>query len=578
LRLPIPNGEDHALLAHIRTLVKMSKYRCLLLVVVLAPLAGGAQTNTPPKVEKSASSCHVNPPVAKGTEAAQSILQGYGTGGFTIKTDSPEAQEYFNNGMQLGHAFAHRSAVAAFRRAQQLDPACAMCVWGEAWARGPSINFTISDDAQAELMPLVDKAAALAKNNPERERALIAALAKRYKKGGGKGAGDQEYARAMDALSARYPTDNEIAIMTADSWMIPASQENTRDHLDRVIQILEAALQRSPNDTGVIHFYIHATEMDGVGAEALPYAEKLAALTPAASHLVHMPSHVYFGLGRYRDAEKSNFAAVAIDNANAERLKPKGGVFGLNYHDHNVLYGEAASLLDGDVSGGMALARTEVLQLVVMQPDKPFQQLGLGSAYVVFGRYGSPTEVEDLADPGAAMPYARAMWHYARGEFAARNHDVDSVKKEASAIRLGVDEAQKFQDSSSQASAMVDIARLVLVGRAAMLEMHWSDAEAAYRNAAEIQEAKLGTIMDPPAWWYPIRRSVAAALLAAGNPAAAEVEARQALSVWSRDPQSLRVLAESERKLGETEEGQKQIRLAQTNWSGSVERLPLSLL
>lgn len=125
---------------------------------------------------------------------------------------------------------------------------------------------------------------------------------------------------------------------------------------------------------------------------------------------------------------------------------------------------------------------------------------------------------------------------------------------------------------------MVDIARLVLVGRAAMLEMHWSDAEAAYRNAAEIQEAKLGTIMDPPAWWYPIRRSVAAALLAAGNPAAAEVEARQALSVWSRDPQSLRVLAESERKLGETEEGQKQIRLAQTNWSGSVERLPLSLL
>ena len=125
---------------------------------------------------------------------------------------------------------------------------------------------------------------------------------------------------------------------------------------------------------------------------------------------------------------------------------------------------------------------------------------------------------------------------------------------------------------------MVDIARLVLVGRAAMLERRWSDAEAAYRNAAEIQEAKLGTLMDPPAWWYPIRRSVAAALLASGNPGAAEVEARQALAEWSRDPQSLRVLADSERKLGETREGQKQIRLAQTNWSGSIEKLPLSLL
>jgi hypothetical protein len=70
----------------------------------------------------------------------------------------------------------------------------------------------------------------------------------------------------------------------------------------------------------------------------------------------------------------------------------------------------------------------------------------------------------------------------------------------------------------------------VLVGRAAMLERRWSDAEAAYRNAAEMQEAKLGTIMGPPAWWYPIRRSVAA-----GNPSAAEVESRQALSAWSRD-------------------------------------------
>jgi hypothetical protein len=152
------------------------------------------------------------------------------------------------------------------------------------------------------------------------------------------------------------------------------------------------------------------------------------------------------------------------------------------------------------------------------------------------------------------------------------------VKKEASAIHLGVDEAQKFQDASSQASAMVEIAHLVLIGRTAMLEGRWSGAEAAYRNAAEIQEAKLGTIMDPPAWWYPIRRSVAAAFLAAGNPAAAEVEARQALSAWSRDPQSLRIVAESETKLGKTEEGQKQIHLAQTNWSGSLEKVSLSIL
>jgi len=58
-------------------------------------------------------------------------------------------------------------------------------------------------------------------------------------------------------------------------------------------------------------------------AEALPYAEKLEALAPAASHLVHMPSHAYFWVGRYREAEQSNLNAVAIDNANAERLNPR---------------------------------------------------------------------------------------------------------------------------------------------------------------------------------------------------------------------------------------------------------------
>jgi hypothetical protein len=135
------------------------------------------------RAEKSVPGFHAQPSATKGPEAAQSILHGYGTGGFTIKTNSPEAQEYFNNGMQLAHAFAHKSAIAAFRRAEQLDPACAMCVWGEAWARGPSINFTIDDDAQAELVPLVAKAAVLARNNPERERELIAALEKRYKNG-----------------------------------------------------------------------------------------------------------------------------------------------------------------------------------------------------------------------------------------------------------------------------------------------------------------------------------------------------------------------------------------------------------
>ena len=63
---------------------------------------------------------------------AQKILTGYGSGGFPIHTADPGAQAFFDNGMQLGHAFAHKDSIAAFKEARRLDPSCAMCAWGEA--------------------------------------------------------------------------------------------------------------------------------------------------------------------------------------------------------------------------------------------------------------------------------------------------------------------------------------------------------------------------------------------------------------------------------------------------------------
>ena len=62
------------------------------------------------------------------------LMSGYGTGGFPITTKVPLVQAFFDNGMQLAHAFAHKAAIAAMAEAVRLDPDCAMCLWGEAWA------------------------------------------------------------------------------------------------------------------------------------------------------------------------------------------------------------------------------------------------------------------------------------------------------------------------------------------------------------------------------------------------------------------------------------------------------------
>jgi hypothetical protein len=510
--------------------------------------------------------------------AATALLTGYGAGGFAVKTASREAQAYFDNGMQLAHAFAHKASIAAFRRAEQLDPDCAMCVWGEAWARGPTINYPISDSVQAQLAGLADHAAALAKNNPPEERALIAALQKRYHQGGGKGPGDMAFAQAMDALYDAYPSDDEVAVMAADAWMIPAAQDNSRDHLSRSVQMLEQVLHRSPDNSAAIHFYIHATEMDGVAAEALPYAARLPALAPAASHLIHMPSHTYFWVGQYRAAENANLAAMKIDDENAARLKPKDGVFGLPYHGHNVQYGEAAALMDGDSKEALALATAQLQQMSAPGSSGFLHQFGFVTAYFVFGRFASPQTVASLPQPDKTLPYALAMWHYARGEADARIGDVQAVQREARAIVVGHDDLAQFGDSAAQVQAMIDIARLVLEGRVAMIEKRWSDAEAAYRKAADIQDAKLGALNDPPTWWYPVRRSVAAALLAKGDPVAARVEVNEALSRWPLDPQSLRVLADCQQALGQVDEAKRQLALARANWLGDAAALPIAQL
>ncbi|WP_304192347.1 hypothetical protein [Phenylobacterium aquaticum] len=526
-----------------------------------SPICGGVADPTPAK-------------------PAVEILAGYGTGGFDIQTRTPRAQAFFTNGMQLAHAFAHKAATNAFAEAVKLDPDCAMCLWGEAWSRGPTINYTIERQDQAELRPLVDKAARLAGSASPRDRMLIAALQKRYVDGGGKGRGDYAFARAMDEIARAYPDDNEVAIITADAWMIPASNKETQENLPRAVELLEGALKRQPNDTGAIHFYIHATEMSGFGGRAEPYADKLATLAPSASHLVHMPSHTFYLVGRYGDALSANQQAAKLDGANAQRqgLTGPDGIWKLTYHAHNVQFGIGGAMMDGDGPGALALAKTVLDRPPSTEPDGGFAQYLLGSAYFAYGRYADRAQVLALADPGVKQPYARAMWRYARGEAAARAGDAAAVRAEAAQIAVPSADLKGFDYLRPQIGAMVSVARGVLTGRGAMLEGRPQDAAMAYRDAAMIQEKTLRRLSDPPAWWYPVRRSYAAALLAAGEPARATAEAETTLKRAPKDPLTLVVLSRAAAAQDRKAEADQRLAQAKAGWTGAFVAPPAGLI
>jgi tetratricopeptide (TPR) repeat protein len=504
------------------------------------------------------------------------LLSGYGGGGFPIRTNSPQAQAYFDNGMQLAHAFAHKAAIQAFHESVRLDPNCAMCLWGEAWASGPTINYPIPPDDQAKLAAMVVRAQALAANAPPKERELIAALALRYDNGGGHGGGDRAFADAMATIAAKYPIDDEIAVMAADAWMIPSSLSNKTANIDKAVVLLEQVLKRNPDYTPAIHFYIHATEMAGYPGRAEPYADRLAMLAPSAAHLVHMPSHTYYHIGRYQDAVDANVKAVALGIANAKRLglPEPDGVWDLPYHAHNVQYGVGGALLSGDGKDALALSDPLVARAAAgkQKGNDVFPQMVAGTGYFAEARYADPHKVLALREP--ALPYVKAYWHYARGEAAARLSDAALVRKEAAAIPDHVG-PEKQDDATDGAGRMMRIAHHVLDGRAAMLENKPDEALAAFKAATKLQETRafLG-FSDPPAFWYPVRRDMAAALLAMGKPKDALREAEDTLKATPREPVTLAIKAQVEAGLGQAANAAADRNAALALWHGDRSLLP----
>ena len=519
-----------------------------LMTLMLAAVATGAVAQAPAPAPPPPASHSEMTTMSHGDMIAPTtaqILPGYGSGGFPITTKVPRAQAFFDNGMQLAHAFAHKAAIKAMAEAVRLDPDCAMCRWGEAWASGPTINYGLSAEEIAPLATEADKAADLAKvAGTDREKALIEALRLRYKAGDADRAA-LNFAKSMEILADRYPADDEIAVLAADAWLMTAAKhsEDGRLNAQLAMGLLEPVLRRHPNYTPAIHFYIHATELAGRPALAEPYADRLAALAPRASHLVHMPSHTFYWVGRYQDAADTNMKAVAlgIENAKALNLLPPDGVWGLPYHAHNVTFGLGGALEAGDATTALFLGRPLVERSQSRKVAAPYSQIIAANGYFAMARFAPVDEVLKLPSP--VLPILTAAWHYARGEAIARLGDAAAVRVEAAAIRsvpVGDED-----DASRQGSELSFIARNVLVGRAAMMERRPADAVIAFQQAAELQEAQdFSGFADPPAWYYPVRRDLAAALLAQGDRVGARREAEAALVYRPKDPGSVALLAE----------------------------------
>jgi tetratricopeptide (TPR) repeat protein len=557
----------------------------------LAPVCHGAPSGllrlAQVRTEVPPSSMQAAMPAAAFADTEPPLWDGLGSVTYKITTASAPAQAYFDQGLRLSYAFNHSEAQRAFRKAQKLDPACAMCFWGEALALGPNINLPMQDDAVAPAFAAIEQARALAGKASPREQALIAALAARYSKDAkaDRAPLDAVYASVMEKLAAQFPDDNEIAVLYAEAvmdlspwnyWQPGGSAPNPQSA--PIVPTLERVLARDPNHPGAIHYYIHAVEASDRPERAEPHADRLRGAIPGAGHLVHMPSHIYYRVGRYLDALADNKTAAAVDEKYLHETNAPMGVYRLGYYPHNVHFVLASAQMAGD--GPTVIAQAEKLRDLI--PDEVARAIAMvqpvkAAPYFAHALFSPPSTVLALPDPGDAIPYVKAMWHYARGIAQVAKGEFAAAGAEANAIEtLEGGDFTLLKSSGVPAQEVLALARTVIEARIAQGKGDKAAAIGRFERAAALQDGL--PYMEPPYWYYPVRQSLAVALMQAGRLDDAEVQFQRALKRAPANGWSRYGLAELYKARGKPEQAKKMEEELAKTWIGDRQQLQLSRL
>jgi tetratricopeptide (TPR) repeat protein len=518
------------------------------------------------------------------------LWDGLGTHTYKITTSDPQAQAYFDQGLRLAYGFNHDEARRAFREAQHRDPDCAMCFWGEALVLGPNINMQMPEDAVAPAYAAARKARALASSNKTpvsaRERVLIDALATRYAPDtkANRSVLDAAYAGAMGKAARQFPDDDDIAVLYAealmdlspwDYWKPGGAAPNPQ--AAPIVPTLERVLAHNPDHPGALHYYIHAFEASDRPERAEGAADRLRGALRGAGHMVHMPGHIYYRIGRYVDALAVNKDASAADEKYLAESNAPMGVYRLGYYPHNVHFVLASAQMAGDGATAIAAAH----KLADLIPDErlskaPGAQHIKAAIYFAHAQFSTPETILALPEPGSSAPYVTAMSHYARGIAQARRGDLASAATEASAIGSLVRSPGlvPLTDADIPGKDVFRLARAVIEGRIAQAKGDHTTAIARFRDAAAIQDTL--RYSEPPFWYYPVRQSLAAALLQAGKLDAARDEFQRALRRAPNNGWTYFGLAEVCRARGDTKSAQDaEAQLAKT-WVGDRSLLNIS--
>ena len=471
---------------------------------------------------------------AQGSEKPVTLLAGLGIWRHPIATRNPEAQKFFDQGLNLVYAFNRPEALRSFRKASELDPQAAMPFWGMAMALGPYINMDFDPDMHVkESCEAVTAGLRVASSNAT-ERAWLEAAGTRCPDY----SDPDHYVRAMHELAARQPDDPDAQTLYAESLMLPVRWHWYADGkpaagVAEAEQVLQAVLRRYPQHPGANHLYIHVVESSPTPERAVPSAQRLMGITPAAGHMVHMPGHIWLALGDFNNTVAVNERAVEADQQYFAQTGVTGS-YGM-YYVHNLQFLLYARTMQGRIADANKVARQMSGAIQEMAGSMPEMAEIIGSfltmAQVRLLRWD---EVLGIKQPQVS-PVAVAFWRHSRALAYIAKKDYGAAKSEQAEfekLRKAAD--RNFPWDTNKLGDVLDFASVVLSAR---MELSPAKGVPLWRKAVELQD---GLAYDePPAWYYPVRESLGAALLLAGDAAGAEGVFRDGLR---RSPNNGRML------------------------------------
>lgn len=493
--------------------------------------------------------------VLRAQESPVRLYTDLGTHHRAISTKVPLAQQYFDQGLRLVYGFNHAEAIRSFTRAAELDPSCAICWWGVAYAYGPHVNAGMDSAGGAAAYEASQKAIKLSARASKWEDAWIHAVAARYgpMPTADRAKLDSAYARAMGNVVKKYPNDLDAASLYAESlmdlrpWNYWTPDGKPYPGTTEIVRQLERVIAKNPQHPAACHYYIHAVEAVNPQA-AVPCAERLAKLMPGVGHMVHMPAHIYIRVGRYADAAESNVHAIHTDETFIEGQK-QPTLYSLGYYPHNIHFLAFASSMAGRSAQAIETAKAlkskvnldVARQATMLQEMVPYYVLTL----TTFGKWddvlAEPLPPSDLRMPLALAYYARGVAYAAKGQMAEAQTALDTV--------MAIDAATP---ATAETKAPVSIAVHALMGEMAARGGNLDGGIAHFREALKIEDA--GIYFEPPKWYYPIRESLGATLLKAGRNAEAEAVYREDLKRFPENGWSLFGLAAALKAQGKTDE------------------------